>query len=135
MKTLREIKTDLSSVKDFEVVVFGSHARKKADKCSDIDIAVITREENRNRCIEIWGEIMGHTPDVYDIKIFELLPLQIQASVIQRYETVFGDRLDISEYFYNFRKLWNDTRHRLEENRFQSTREKIKALERHRKTL
>jgi len=70
---------------------------KNTNVRSDIDIAVITREENRNRCIEIWGEIMGHTPDVYDIKIFELLPLQIQASVIQRYEIVFGDRLDILE--------------------------------------
>lgn len=135
MKTLQEIKTDLSSLTNYEVVVFGSYARKKADKRSDIDIAVITREQNRNRCIEIWRETLGHTPDIYDIKIFELLPLHIQASTIQRYEVVFGNRLDISEYFYNFRKIWNDTRHRLEENQFQSTREKIKVLERHKQKL
>ena len=128
MKTLYEIKTDLSSLANYEIVVFGSHARKTADKRSDIDIAVITKEQNRNRCIKIWMELIGHASDIYDIKIFELLPLHIQASVIQRYEVVFGNRLDISEYFYNFRKLWNDTRHRLEENRFHSTREKIKAF-------
>ncbi|MCX9011334.1 MAG: nucleotidyltransferase domain-containing protein [Candidatus Methanoperedens sp.] len=132
MKTLQDIKTDLYFVKDYEVVVFGSYASKKADKRSDIDVAVITRQKNRNKCIEIWWELMGKAPEVYDIKIFELLPLPIKASVIWRYEVVFGDRLDISEYFYNYRKLWNDTKHRLEENRFRSINEKIVVLKRRR---
>ncbi len=132
MKTLQEIKTDLYFVKNYEVVVFGSYASKKADKRSDIDIAVITRENSKNKCIEIWWELVGKAPDVYDIKIFELLPLPIKASVIQRYEVVFGNRLDISEYFYNYRKLWNDTKHRLEENRFRSIKEKIMLLKRRR---
>ncbi|MFQ6062409.1 MAG: nucleotidyltransferase domain-containing protein [Methanosarcinales archaeon] len=131
MKSLNEIKTDLSFVKDYEVVVFGSYASKIADKRSDIDIAVITREKNRKRCIEIWREILGKAPCTYDIKIFELLPLHIKISLIQKYEVVFGNRLDISECFYNFRKLWNDMKHRIEENQFQSTKEKIKVLERY----
>ncbi len=130
MKSIDEIKTDLAFLKDYEVVVFGSYARKRADKRSDIDIAVITREKNRNRCIEIWKSILGKTPDIYDIKIFELLPLHIKASVIQKYEVVFGNSLDISEYFYKIRKFWNDTKHRIEENRFQSVREKIMTLKR-----
>jgi predicted nucleotidyltransferase len=134
MKTLQDIKNDLSFVKDYKVVVFGSYAAKKADKRSDIDIAVITGEENRKRCIEIWRGLMGKAPEVYDIKIFELLPLRIKASVIQRYEVVFGNRLDISEYFYSFRKLWNDMKHRIEKNRFRSMREKVAALERGRRS-
>jgi len=132
MKTLQEIKTDLYFIKNYEVVVFGSYASKKADKRSDIDVAVITRQKNRDKCIEIWWELMGKAPEVYDIKIFELLPLPIKTSVIRRYEVVFGDRLDISEYFYNYRKLWNDTKHRLEGNRFQSIKEKIMMLKRRR---
>jgi len=132
MKSLSEIKADLSFIKDYEVVVFGSYADKRADKRSDIDIAVITREMNRKRCTGIWMDLLGRAPDVYDIKIFELLPLRIKASIIQKYEVVFGNRLDISEYFYKFRKLWNDTRHRIEENRFRSMEEKIRVLKRRR---
>lgn len=128
MKTLQDIKTDLYFVKNYEAVVFGSYASKKADKRSDIDVAVITRESNRDKCTKIWWELMGNAPDVYDIKIFELLPLPVKASVIQRYEIVFGNRLDISEYFYNYRKLWNDTKHRIEDNKFSGINEKIMLL-------
>ncbi len=135
MKTFQDVKNDLSFIKDYKVVVFGSYAAKKADKRSDIDIAVITGEENREKCIDIWRELLGKAPDVYDIKIFELLPLRIKASVIQRYEVVFGNRHDISEYFYKFRKLWNDMKHRIEENRFRSMREKAMALKRGRRSL
>ncbi|MFA4934893.1 MAG: nucleotidyltransferase domain-containing protein [Candidatus Methanoperedens sp.] len=135
MKILQDIKNDLSFVKEYKVVVFGSYAAKKSDKRSDIDIAVITGEESRGRCIDIWKELMGKAPDVYDIKVFELLPLRIKASVIQRYEVVFGNRHDISEYFYNFRKLWNDVKHRIEENRFRSIREKVMALKSGRRSL
>ncbi len=134
MKNLQDIRTDLYFIKDYEVVVFGSYASKRADKRSDIDIAVITREKDRNRCMEIWKEILGKAPATYDIKIFELLPLHIKASLIQNYEVVFGNRLDISEYFYNFRKLWNDMKYRFKENQFQSTKEKIMALERYRRS-
>jgi predicted nucleotidyltransferase len=130
VKNLDEIKTNLSFLKDYEVVVFGSYAGKKADKRSDIDIAVITRENDRNRCMEIWSDILGKAPGVYDIKIFELLPLRIKASVIKKYEVVFGNRSDVSEYFYGFRKLWNDMKHRIEENRFRSMEEKVAALKR-----
>lgn len=130
MKSLDEIKTNLSFLKDYEVVVFGSYAGKMADKRSDIDIAVITRENDRNRCMEIWSDILGKAQGIYDIKIFELLPLRIKASVIKKYVVVFGNRSDVSEYFYGFRKLWNDMKHRIEENRFRSMEEKVMVLKR-----
>jgi predicted nucleotidyltransferase len=129
MKDLQKIRTDLHLLMDYEVVVFGSYASKKADSRSDIDIAVLTRERDKTRCIEIWTEMLGKVPEGYDLKIFELLPLQIKASLMQNYEVVFGNRLDISEYLYDFRKLWNDSKQRFIENQFSSSREKIKALE------
>ncbi len=134
MKNLQDIRTDMSFIRDYEVVVFGSFADNKADKRSDIDIAVITREKDRKRCMEIWKEIMGKAPVIYDIKIFELLPLHIKASLTRNYEVVFGNRLDISEYFYNFRKLWNDMKYRFKENQFQSSKEKIMALTRYKRS-
>ncbi len=86
MKSIDEIKTDLSILNKYEVVVFGSYAGERADKRSDIDIAVITRENDRNKCLDIWKEISGTAPDIYDIKIFELLPLHIKASVIKNFK-------------------------------------------------
>lgn len=133
MKSIGKIKTDLYFAKDYEVVVFGSYAGKRADKRSDIDIAVITREKDRDKCMKIWMEVLGKAPKTYDVKIFELLPLHIKASLIDNYEVVFGNRLDISEYFYEFRKLWNDMKYRFRENQFQSVREKVVALERYRR--
>jgi uncharacterized protein len=134
MKSLEDIKNDLSFISDYEVIIFGSYANKKADNRSDIDIAVITREKDRNRCMEIWKGILGKAPGIYDIKIFELLPLHIKASLTRNYEVVFGNRLDISEYFYDFRKLWNDMKYRFKENQFLSTKEKILALNRYRRS-
>jgi predicted nucleotidyltransferase len=134
MKSIGEIKTDLSSVKYYEAVVFGSYAGRRADKRSDIDIAVITREKDRDKCMKIWMEALGKAPETYDIKIFELLPLHIKASLINNYEVVFGNRLDISEYFYEFRKLWNDMKYRFRENQFRSVKEKVAALERYRRS-
>lgn len=128
MKSIADIKADLSFAKDYEVIIFGSFAGKTADKRSDIDIAIITRQPDRQKCIEIWKETFGRTPNVYDIKIFELLPLRIKASAMRKFEVIFGNRLDISEYFYGYRKLWNDVKHRIEMNRFRSMKEKVTVL-------
>ncbi len=134
MKNILEIKKDLSIFKDYEVVLFGSYASGKADIRSDIDIAIITREKDRKKGMELWKKVLGKAPENYDIKIFELIPLPIKASLFQNYKVVFGDRLDISEYFYEFRKLWNDMKYRFKENQFKSTKEKIIALERYRRS-
>jgi len=127
---IEDIKVDLFFANDYEIIIFGSYAGRTADKRSDIDIAIITREHDRQKCIDIWKETFGKAPDVYDIKIFELLPLQIKASAMHKFEVVFGNRLDISEYFYAYRKLWNDVKHRIETNRFSSMREKLILLKR-----
>jgi predicted nucleotidyltransferase len=134
MKNIEEMQGDLSFAKDYEVIIFGSYASKTADKRSDIDIAIISREHDRQKCIEIWKETFGKAPNVYDIKIFELLPLRIKASAMRKFEVVFGNRLDISEYFYVYRKLWNDVKHRIETNRFSSMREKLMLLKRRQKS-
>ncbi len=130
MKSIEDIKSDLSFAKDYEVIIFGSYACKTTDKRSDIDIAIITRQTDRQKCVEIWKGTLGRAPDVYDIKIFELLPLRIKASAMCKFDVVFGNRLDISEYFYGYRKLWNDVKHRIETNRFRNMKEKVTVLKR-----
>lgn len=130
-----DARSDLTFLRGYEVVVFGSYASKTANNRSDIDIAVITRTNDRSRCITIWKGLLGRAPPVYDIRVFELLPLQIKISVIENYEMVFGNRLDLSEYFYSFRKLWQDTKHRIEENRFGSAKEQIEVIERYLRSI
>lgn len=131
MKSIQEIKNDLSILNNYEVVLFGSYASCEADIRSDIDIAIITRENDRKKALELWTKLLGKAHDNYDIKIFELLPLHIKASLIQNYKVIFGNRLDISEYFYYFRKLWNDMKYRFKDNQFKNIKEKIIALERY----
>ena len=68
---------------------------------------------------------MGQFPLKFDIRIFELFPIDIKISIVQNYEVLFGDPLEISEYFYEFRKKWDDCKHRILTNQFSSYREKL----------
>lgn len=131
MKNIQDIKNDLSVLNNYEVVLFGSYASGEADIRSDIDIAIITRENDRKKAMELWTKLLGKAPDNYDLKIFELLPLHIKASLFQNYKVIFGNRVDISEYFYYFRKLWNDMKYRFKDNQFKNIKEKLIALERY----
>ena len=129
------IKNDLRFLADYDVVIFGSYVKKNTNQRSDIDVAVITKNSDRDDNIATWSELIGKAPEIYDIKIFELLPIQIKASVMDNYEVAYGNMVDISEYFYGFRKMWNDVRHRIEENQFKSAREKIALIEQHKVLL
>lgn len=129
------IKNDLRFLADYDVVIFGSYVKNNTNQRSDIDVAVITKNSDRNENIVIWSELIGKAPEIYDIKIFELLPIQIKASVMDNYDVVSGDVVDLSEYFYGFRKIWDDVRHRIEENQFKSAREKMALIEQHKIAL
>ena len=130
---MKEIKNDLKELSKYEVVLFGSCVTGDATSRSDIDIAVITRIRDEKKNSKIWFYLLGKIPPIYDLKIFEMLPLHIKAEVMNNYIVIFGDRLDISEYFYYYRKLWNDVKFRYESNRITSHAERIKGLENRRK--
>jgi hypothetical protein len=109
--------------------MYGSVARgMEIPGRSDIDIVVLTRERDRNTNVETWRSLLGCVPSMYDVRIFELMPLHLAIQVIRRYEVVFGNPLDISEYLYGFRKEWDDVATRYEENQFSSIREKMRGI-------
>lgn len=124
--SLEEVKLDLLPLKKYNVVLYGSYTTSYFTERSDIDVAVLTRETKPERNKKIWLSLLGRVPQKYDVKVFELLPLAIKASIIKKYIVVFGDQLDISEYFYHFRKLWKDVKKRYEENQFVSIQEMLK---------
>jgi uncharacterized protein len=132
MMDLRTYQADLAHLASFEVVLYGSVLTDRFTARSDIDVAIVTRDPDRERNKTVWLRHLGSAPDRYDLRIFELLPLPVQHDIVEHHEVLFGDRLELSEYFYGVRRRWKDVRHRLEANRFTDLDEKRKALERSR---
>ena len=112
----------------YEVILYGSQVEGGSRPDSDIDIAVITRESKIENNIEIQKELLGMYPLNFDVRVFELFPIYIQISIIENYKVLFGDILEISEYFYSFRKKWDDCKHRILSNQFSSHRERLNLI-------
>ncbi len=72
--------------------------------------------------MRILKRLLGKVRPIYDIRVFELLPLKIKASV-----------LEISEYFYYWRKFCEDFRHRI--YYCESYKEKLDAVRRGKRWL
>ena len=126
--SLKQIKKDLKNLKKYGVIIYGSYATDSFTPRSDIDVAVITREKNPDRNIAIWKEALKKTKALYHINIFELLPLHIKADIIDSHINLFGSKIELSEYLYHYRKLWEDSKHRYYLNQFTSYKERIKKL-------
>lgn len=71
---------------------------------------------------------MGEFPERDGMNFFELLPLHVKMEVIKDYRVVFGERTDISYYFYSFRNVWEDQERRMERNRFDSVGDRMEKL-------
>lgn len=127
-RSLKKIKKELSDLGDHWVVIYGSYLTDYFHQGSDIDVAVITREKDPKKNKEIFIQIQKYRQGTYDLKVFELLPLPIKASIMENYEVLFGPELEISEYFYHYRSLWKDVKRRYERNQFKSVEEKLKRL-------
>ena len=122
-------------ISKYDVVLFGSQVTNEIRPTSDIDIAIITKIKNREKNIRIQKEILGSLPLIYDIKVFELMPIDIQISIIDSFKVIIGDSLEITEYFYDFRKKWDDVKHRILGNQFKSMKESLELKERGKKIL
>jgi len=127
------IREKLDFLKEkYDVVIFGSFVNGEMRPKSDIDIAVITYRTDKEINIKIQKNLFGKAPLKFEIRVFELLPIYIQFSIIENYRVVYGDLLEISEYFYQFRKKWDDCKNRILKNQFKNISEKLQLLERRR---
>lgn len=128
-KTIEEIKDDLDFCKQYWVVIYGSYITEYfIPNRSDIDIAVITREKEKKKNLEISYSLLGKGSSIYDIRIIEFMPLYIKIEIINHHQVLFGDPLEISECFYEFRKIWSDMKYRIRDNQFESIEEKKKLM-------
>lgn len=126
---LGEVRNSFETLEEkYEVIMYGSQVEGGSRPISDIDIAVITRKGSREDNVKIQEDLLGILPLKYDIRVFELYPIYIQISVIENYKVVFGDPLEISEYFYQYRKKWDDCKHRILSNQFVSYKERLSLI-------
>jgi len=117
-----EIQGDFEFIKDEVngVLLFGSAAKGGLSKRSDIDIALV-RPRTKRVLLKVFARVGGK----YDVKIFEELPLPVKMDIIQHHQVIFGDEVELSYYFYQFRKEWNDMQYRIKSNQFKNADELI----------
>ena len=130
LSRINELRKLLAPFQDkFEVVLYGSYVEGGVRPNSDIDIAIISREKDIKHNLKLQKEILGKVSSKFDIRVFELLPIYIQISIINNYQVIFGNPLEISEYFYFYRKKWDDCKYRILSNQFSSYRERLSLIE------
>jgi len=94
------------------VLIYGSWATGMGHEKSDIDICIVAPSAEDK--IALWRKaIAAIRDDRYDVRIFELLPLYLKMAVIEQGVVVRSrDVLELYEYFYPFRRMWGDQKHR-----------------------
>ena len=120
---LSDLKKDFEFIRDEVngVLLFGSAVKGEQTTRSDIDIALV-RQKNKRVLLKVFERLGGK----YDVKIFEDLPLCIKMAIIKNHQIIFGNEVELSYYFYRFRREWKDMEYRVLSNQFKSVREMIK---------
>jgi hypothetical protein len=95
---------------------------------SDIDIAILSRNQNKDDNVKLQKDLLGMFPLKLDVRVFELFPIYIQISIVENHMVLFGNPLEISEYFYLYRKRWDDCKHRMLSNQFSNYRERLSLM-------
>ncbi len=116
---IEKAKKDLAFLQEdvLGVLIFGSWATGMGHEMSDIDICIVAPSAEDK--IALWREaIAAIRDDRYDLRIFELLPLYLKMAVIEQGIVVYSkDIPELYEYFYPFRRIWEDQKHRQVLNR------------------
>lgn len=119
-KLINSIKKDFSFLKNenvLGVLLFGSYAKREKG-ARDVDICIVAPKEKSANIMKKVYRNMDVGSKKYDVYCFEELPLYMKWEVINRHEVLFAkDEGELYEYFYYFRKLYADQKHRMEMTR------------------
>ena len=95
------------------ILLYGSLAKDQETIKSDVDLCIVAPDEDN---FELLSFIVGNINVVkkkYDIRIFSELPLHIKIEIIENGILIYSpNKYDLYEYFYFYRKLWADQKHR-----------------------
>ncbi|MFZ3058225.1 MAG: nucleotidyltransferase domain-containing protein [Candidatus Methanoperedens sp.] len=103
------------------ILLYGSAAKGEDTPQSDIDICIVSPscKDKKSLLNEIYRKLDVFSKK-YDVRFFEELPLYIQIDIIKSNRIIYSkDIYELYEYFYYFRKLWED----------QAMRQKLTAAE------
>ncbi len=121
----RALKKDFNFLKGkvLGILLYGSQLKDPTPR-SDIDVCIVAPNMDDATVISGIFRNVDVSGKKYDVHTFHELPLHIQTQVINHHEEIFvKDRPALHEYFYFYRKLWNDQKHRNE-----VTKEEILAM-------
>ena len=98
------------------ILVYGSYVKGESTQRSDIDICIVigrpsTPKKMKQVLSKVWKSVNTNKLN-YDVRLFEELPLRVKMGVIEDGKVIIGSKPDIYEYFYKFRKMWEDQKHR-----------------------
>ncbi|MHA1191771.1 MAG: nucleotidyltransferase domain-containing protein [Promethearchaeota archaeon] len=118
-KLLNQIVDDFSEIiknkNILGIILYGSYIEERNTNRSDIDICVIAPNEDMGELFSYLLQNINVNAKKYDVRLFNELPLYIKIQVIQKGVLIYSsNKLDLYEYFYIYRKLWNDQKHRQE---------------------
>ena len=107
------------------VLLYGSVVKEEQTPRSDIDVCIVAPDsENKAELLKEVYRNVDVFSKKYDVRIFEELPLYIQIQIIQNHEVIYAkDIYEMHEYFYYFRKLWED-----QASRQHVTKEELAAM-------
>ncbi len=110
----RRVKKDFEPLLDdvLGILLYGSLAAGEGSERSDIDISIVAPVIDDK--IGFSRRILSNVRDVrYDVRVFELMPLYLKAEVVENGEIIYTKNIfKLYEYFYYFRKIWEDQKHR-----------------------
>jgi len=113
-RILEEVKHDFSFLENkvLAVLLYGSAQKDEHHEKSDIDICIVAPKQEPKKILkEVFRKIDVYGKK-YDVRVFEEMPLYIKIEVIRSHTLVFGSVHELYEYFYFFRKLWEEQKHR-----------------------
>ena len=95
------------------ILLYGSYIKNVETSKSDIDICIVAPSENKVKLLAFILDKINVVSKKFDIRFFSELPLYIKIQVIEEGLLIYSlDEFDLYEYFYFYRKLWADQKHR-----------------------
>ncbi|MEK6950226.1 MAG: nucleotidyltransferase domain-containing protein [Nanoarchaeota archaeon] len=97
------------------ILLYGSWACGEATPRSDIDLCIVAPKTEPQAVLSTVWRTVNVTARKYEVYVFEEMPLYLKMEVIDSHKVIYArDQGELYEYFYFFRKLWNDQKHRQE---------------------
>lgn len=95
------------------ILLYGSYIKNVETSKSDIDICIVAPSEKKVKLLAFILNKINVVSKKFDIRFFSELPLYIKIQVIEEGQLIYSlDEFDLYEYFYFYRKLWADQKHR-----------------------